>query len=171
MPPTLCLSISRSACLSIIASAAEVFPKECMGSICCDLKANCIHTAFPYQVAKRKTEEVQSDSSGVFDKLFKSGPYIKLGDYHSHPYVSTEKMETLRPSPTDLEELDQDTVEVIVQVRRTRRKSNYWRTTKSERVSIAWDRYRFLIAGFMRVEGVDDEGVPLYKKVGLKMID
>lgn len=170
MDMELTIAIARPACLSIIASAAEVFPKECMGSICCDLKASRIVAALPYQVATRKPQEVISGSSGVFDKLFQQGPFLKLGDYHSHPFQASEKIFPLGPSPTDLNGLRNGEIEVIVQVRRTRRKGNYWRTTKKGRISIAWDRYRFLIGAFMRAPGTDDDGVPLYKSIGLMMI-
>jgi len=160
------IKIKRSACLAIIASAAEVFPKECMGCVCYGSK-NAIVAAFPYQVASRKDMEVCSDSSVYFDKMFKTGLFKKLGDFHSHTFQSFEKLQPLTPSPTDLNQLPIGGIEVIVQIRRTRKKSNSWRTTKGGSVSIAWDRYRFLIAAFMRIDGHDKDKVPLYKKVGL----
>lgn len=92
---------------------------------------------------------------------------MKFGDFHSHPFQAFEKIFPLGPSETDLKELDDGGVEIIVQVRRTRKKSNYWRNTKSGGISIAWERYRFLIGAFMRTDGKDEEGVPLYKKIGL----
>lgn len=165
------IKIARPACLSIIASAAEVYPKECMGSVCCPVagsKKNHIVAAFAYQVARRKLQEVTSDSPHTFDKLFNTGPFVKFGDYHSHPFQAFEKIFPLGPSETDLKELKVGEVEIIVQVRRTRKKGNYWRGTKSGGISIAWDRYRFLIGAFMRTGGKDDEGVPLYKKIGLE---
>jgi len=164
------IEIARPACLSIIASAAEVYPKECMGSVCCPVKGkNKIIAAFPYQVARRKLQEVTSESSHTFDKLFNIGPFLKFGDYHSHPFQAFEKVFPLSPSETDLKELRAGEVEIIVQVRRTRSKGNYWRVTKTGCISIAWDRYRFLIAAFMRKSGTDEEGFPLYNKVGLKL--
>lgn len=170
MPPQ-SAAISRAACLAIVASAAEVYPKECMGSVCCNAYAKRpkITAAFPYQVARRKLQEVMSDSSTTFDKLFLTGPFAKLGDYHSHPFQGFEKIEPLAPSETDLSELSVGDIEIIVQVRRRRRKGNYWRTTTSGQVSIAWDRYRFLIGGFRKAEGTDEDGVPLYKKIRLRL--
>lgn len=159
------LGISRSACLAIISSAAEVYPKECMGGIFC--KGNRIVAAFPYQLAKRKSEEVESDSALTFERLFKTGPYFKLGDYHSHPFVANEKLVPLGPSITDLTEISVGAIEVIVQIRRTRNKAVWWRETNAGSVSIAWDRYRFLIGAFKRLKGHDQDGVPLYKKVRL----
>lgn len=167
MPTRRTIKIKRSACIGIIASAAEVFPKECMGCICYSSK-NSIVAAFPYQIARRKDQEVWSNSAVYFDKLFKTGGfYKKLGDFHSHTFQSFEKLYPLTPSPTDLNELPIGGIEVIVQVRRTRRNGNSWRTTSGGRISIAWERYRFLIAAFKRIDGHDSAGVPLYKKVRL----
>ncbi len=160
------IRIKRSACLSIIASAAEVFPKECMGCVCYGPK-NQIVAAFPYQIARRKDMEVWSNSATYFDKLFKTGLFKKLGDFHSHTFQSFEKVFPLTPSQTDLEQLPIGGIEVIVQIRRTRRKSNKWKTTKGGKITIAWDRYRFLIAAFMRIDGHDKNNIPLYKRVRL----
>ena len=161
------IKIARPACLSIIASAAEVYPKECMGSVCCPVSDQAhIVAAFPYQIARRKLAEVTSESPDVFDKLFNNGPFIKFGDFHSHPFQAFEEVYPLGPSETDLNDLKNGEIEIIVQVRRTRKNSNYWRNTKVG-VSIAWDRYRFFIGAFMRTGGLDVEGVPLYKKVRL----
>lgn len=157
------MAIPRSVSLAIISAAAEVFPKECMGCICCD-EFNKVVVAFPYQLAKRRDQEVSSDSSFNFDKLFQTGPFVKMGDFHSHTFQSFEKIPTLGPSSVDLEELPIGGIEVIVQIKRARRKYNSWKNTENG-ISISWERFRFLIGAFMRVEGIDSDGVPLYKKI------
>lgn len=153
----------------MIAAAAEVHPKECMGSVCCEAgdKSGQIVAAFPYQIAKRRLEEVTSESSEIFDKFFATGAFLKLGDFHSHPFQGFERIDPLGPSETDLRQLNIGEVEIIVQVRRRRKNGSYWRSNKSGYVSIAWGRYRFLVGAFMRLRGTDEDKVPLYKKIRL----
>ena len=157
------LTLPRSVGLALISSATEVFPRECMGCICCDGFGR-IAAAFPYQLAIRRAQAVSSDSASVFDKLLESGPFLKLGDFHSHTFQANEKIPPLEPSNVDLEELEVGGIEIIVQVRRTRKKRNNWRNSK-DGISIAWGRFRFLICAFMRIKGIDSEGIPLYKRI------
>jgi hypothetical protein len=168
MPNLNPLKISRSACLSIISSATEVFPKECMGCVCCNSK-NIISIAVPYQIARRNEEEVTSKSPDMFEKMFPSGEYTKFGDYHSHPFQSFEKKIKLKPSPTDLDELKIGSVEIIAETRRARRKGSRWYCAKDGSIRIAWGRFRFKIAAFMRLEGMDKEGIPLYKQIKMNL--
>lgn len=140
-----------------------------MGSVVCDPKTGHLIAAFPYQVASRKPQEVISQSSGTFDKFFEDGPFAKFSDYHSHTFQAFERILPLGPSETDLDGLKPGMVEIIVQIRRTRRNGSYWRMTKGGKISIAWGRYRFLIGAFMRMKDTDENGVPLYDEVGLKL--
>lgn len=159
--------ITRAACVAIMASAAEVFPKECMGTVCVrSLTPRILEVAIPYQLARRQLEAVTSNSSSAFDKLFSTGLYDKFGDFHSHPFLSSEELLPLEPSETDLKQLRVGDVEVIVRARRTVRNSDTWRIT-SEGISISWGRFRFLISAFRRIQGTDATGCPLYKRLRL----
>jgi len=161
------LTINRSACVSIVAAAVEVFPKECMGCICCNSQGK-INAAFSYQIARRKEQQVTSTSAEYFDKLFPSGTFLKLGDFHSHTYQHFEKLDPLEPSPTDLNQLKIGGIEVIIRIKRTRANLNKWQKSNG-RIKIALGRYRCLIAAFMRIDGIDLLGVPLYKEVRLNL--
>ena len=161
------LTINRSACVSIVAAAVEVFPKECMGCICCNQQGK-INAAFSYQIARRKAQQVTSTSAEYFDKLFPSGSFSKLGDFHSHTYQHFEKLDPLEPSKTDLDQLKIGGIEIIIQIKRTRSNLNKWQKSK-DRIKIALGRYRCMIAAFMRIKGIDIYGVPLYKEVSLNL--
>lgn len=166
------LTLTRAACLSIVASAAEVFPKECMGSICSlsrPVVTGEIEAAFPYQIATRKSEQVTSCSSFLFfDMLGRGGPWVKVGDFHSHTY--TRKLDVLEPSEVDLDNMEIGDVEVIVRVHRNKHRSNSWKASRGS-IRVSWGKFRFLIKAFMRLEGFDKEGVPLYSIVPLDLRD
>lgn len=166
--PDVILYISRASCLAIVASASEVYPKECMGCVCTDAEDETkIVAAFPYQLAKRKDQEVYSESGVAFESVFKSGSFRKFGDYHSHPYKSFERLDPLAPSPTDLKELPLNGIEIIVRIRKTKKKANFWRNSKGGRVHVGWGKYRCTIGAFMRIPGRDKYGIPLYKDIRL----
>lgn len=168
------LRVTRAACLAMIASAVEVFPKECMGSVCAlqvPTVEGRICGAFPYQLARRSPEEVSSLSSWMFlDLLSEGGPWVKIGDYHSHTYRRCKKIEELLPSGTDLEGMGVGDVEIIVQVCKTKQCRNSWRGVR-EGIRISWGKYRFLLKGFLRLEGRNQEGDPLYRTVELSLVD
>jgi proteasome lid subunit RPN8/RPN11 len=168
LSPDVVLYITRASCLAIVASASEVYPKECMGCTCTDAGDDTrIVAAFPYQLARRKYEEVYSESGVAFESVFKSGSFRKFGDYHSHPYKATEKLAALAPSSTDLNELPVNGIEIIVRIRKTKKKANFWRNTKGGRINVGWGQYRCTIGAFMRLPGRDKTGIPLYKDICL----
>ena len=161
--------LTRAACVAIVASAAEVYPKECMGTIYVESKSkNLIIGAIPYQLAKRKDAEVTSNSATGFERFFSLGEYVKLGDYHSHTFQFFEQLLPLEPSETDLEQLKEGDIEVIVRAKRTNKKSYSWRV-KEDGINISWGRFRFLISVFERLPGTDNEGIPLYKRLRLAL--
>lgn len=169
------LEVTRAACLAIVASAAEVYPKECMGSICSlerPSKQGKLLAAFPYQIARRRVEEVSSYSSWLFlEMLSKGGPWIKIGDYHSHTYQKREKVDFLSPSEEDLNNMRVGSLEVIVRVKQTARLYNSWKGSGKGGIRIAWGRFRFLIKAFVRMPGKCQEGIPLYKTIRLVLSD
>jgi proteasome lid subunit RPN8/RPN11 len=160
------LALSRSACLAMVAASAEVFPKECMGSVCALSKSSWkIQAAFPYQIAKRKSAEVTSNSSFMFLKMLShGGPWVKLGDFHSHPY--TGRLVGLAPSEVDLESMEVGDIEVIVRVHRGRAKKNSW-SSGSGSIRVSWGKFRFLARAFVKLDGRDKNGLPYYVVVPL----
>lgn len=163
--------ISRSACLSIIAAAAEVFPKECMGSVCTEAGDSWkIIAAIPYQCAKRTSSQVVSESPEAFEKMFKHGTFRKLGDFHSHPFKAKEHLDPLAPSTTDLESLCLGCLELIVRIRKVKKKTNSWRQGKNGRIYVGWNQFRCVIGAFVREKGTEDEEL-LYNDVRLSLFD
>lgn len=164
--------LSRSACLTMITSAAEVYPRECMGGLCClDDKPSTVLTAFPWQKAKRKYLEVVSESSWEFSKIMRENKcqWSLLGDYHSHTYRSNEALGELIPSKQDLNSLDVGGVEFIVRIHK--KKSNaFWMTEHEDGyVEAALGKFRFMIKAFERLSALDSKKVPLYKTLRVRL--
>lgn len=165
------LRISRPACLAIIASACEVFPKECMGTICCmepPVKVGKIVAAFPFQKADRKRSEVDSYSFFFFQEMLSSGPWHTLGSFHSHPETKRSSAQCA-PSEFDLRGMDPGDLEIIVRIRHSRKtKKNAWKSTSTGRCSISWGKFQFLIGAFIRM-GEDEDNI-WYRKAWLEIL-
>lgn len=169
------LKISRPACLAIVASACEVFPDECMGTLCClglPKHSGSIDAAFPFQLAKRYKEEVQSHSYLFFNRMIKkSVPWHTIGSYHSHTCYSDKHQILAYPSETDLEGMSIGELEVIVRTMRKRKRNiNSWQNTRQGNISVAWGKFQFLLCGFVRERDYDEYNVPLYRKIELRLI-
>jgi len=154
------LLISRPVCLTMVMSASEPFPKECMGCVCMDRGCSRIVSAFPYQYAKRYNQGVTSCSANDFDRMLMKGPVRKLGDYHSHTFFGGEKAYDLEPSPTDLD-MPVGGMEAIVSIRRTNRMAFSIRSSGG-RIYGAWRNFRFRIAVFRKTR-------ESYDKVALRL--
>lgn len=167
------MKLSRPACLAMVASACEVFPKECMGTLCClnvPVRKGRIVAAFPFQLAERQKYEVESDSYRFFHKMLgKGSPWKVIGSYHSH--TSTRGYDCLcLPSDTDLENMEIGELEIIVRAVRCRKRPvNKWGTTEAGSISISWGKFQFLLRGFVRLEGFDKSNVPLYRTMKLEL--
>jgi proteasome lid subunit RPN8/RPN11 len=154
------LRISRPACLALVASACEVFPKECMGTLCClelPNRSGKAMAAFPFQIADRAMSWVDSKSYEFFRKMLSCGPWNILCHYHSHTQRNWREVTICEPSEMDLDTLTEGDLEVIVRVSRIRKtKKNKWVENPSGKLSISWGRFQFLIGGFVRLEGNED---------------
>lgn len=160
------LSISRSACVSIAASAAEVFPKECMGCLGGIVGSDSVAVAIPYQLAKRKAREVVSSSPDMFKELL-GGHYVKFADYHSHTFEAYEDVLELEPSSQDMQEIKHGEVEIIIQMTKSKSSVQRTRQLKDGSISGSLGRFRFLIRAFVRIRGVDKFKFPRYKVLRL----
>jgi proteasome lid subunit RPN8/RPN11 len=164
------LRLSRAACFSIIASAIEVFPKECMGGVCVKTgDRRKVVSAVPYQVAKRSNREIISESSYLFGTLLKQGGFRKLGDYHSHAFRQWDVLTPLEPSGVDLKELPIGGIEIIVSIRRTNKNAFYLKQASSHAIHFACGRYRCVIGAFQRLRGYGRRKIPLYKKLEIEL--
>lgn len=141
--------IDKVACLGIIASAIEVYPKECMGLIFG--KSNCAKIAIPLQQAKRKEKEVTSDSILFLDKFATFCGYKRICAYHSHPFDSREAKGPVEPSTVDIDGIAAGDIEIITNIRRTRKKSSLF-TCSDGNINILFDNYMLEISTFMRAE-------------------
>lgn len=154
------IRIARPACLAIIASSCEVFPKECMGSVCCvsmPTRVGNIVAAFPFQKADRMISSVSSYSVNLFEEMTSAGPWITMGGYHSHTQRANEIVSCL-PSPTDIEELGIGGLEIISRISHDRKQTrNVWKNNASGRISISWGKFQFLIAAYVRTEAPSDK--------------
>lgn len=161
--------------MAIAASACEVYPLECLGTLCCPRvprRAARITAAFPYQIAERKTDEADSTSFGIFQKMFDESraPWYIIGSYHSHPCYTTRYNIHSTPSEADLESMETGDLEIIVHTKRRRkRRMNYWRTTTAGNISVAWGKFQFLIRGFIKVEGSGRTSGLQYRSVPLEL--
>jgi hypothetical protein len=106
-------------------------------------------TSVPYQLAKRGLDEVVSKSSCFFDRLMHRSGVCKLGEYHSHPFRSFEKVDKLEPSEQDLSEMKVGNIEFIAQVTRVRSKRFWWHS-RNGAISVAWGKYRIFLKAFVR---------------------
>jgi proteasome lid subunit RPN8/RPN11 len=163
------VALSRNACLVMIASAAEVYPKECMGGLCCLTSNPCrIVAAFPWQNAKRKQLEVISESSWHFAKLLgKNSPWSLCYEYHSHPFKPRERNVFLEPSRQDLLNLDVGGVELIVLVTK-KKKVDFYMKCENGVVEAAMGPFRFQIKAFQRLTG-QYRKTPLYKTLKIRL--
>ena len=168
------LKISHPACLSIVASACEVYPKECLGTLCCKripkFKGKVV-AAFPFQLANRKPYGVESNSYSFFSNmLLKGGPWSTLGSFHSHTCYDEKYNFLCSPSKIDLESMEIGDLEIIIRVMRKRKRNiNIWESTSGGNISVSWGKFQFLIRGFVRTEGYDSNGIPFYKNVKLEL--
>lgn len=163
------VTLSRTACLVMIASAAEVYPRECMGGLCCLTQEPCkIVAAFPWQNAKRKHLEVVSESSWHFERLLgRRSPWTLCYEYHSHPYKPKEKDSELEPSRQDLLNLNIGGTELIIKVRKTKKLDFYMRDQNGF-VEAAMGPFRFEIKAFQRTVG-EYRRTPLYKTLKIRL--
>jgi proteasome lid subunit RPN8/RPN11 len=154
------IRIARPACLAIIASACEVFPRECIGSVCCTslpARVGNIVVAFPFQKADRMISSVSSYSVNLFDEMTSAGPWTTMGGYHSHTQRAGEIVSCL-PSQTDLEDLDIGGLEIISRISHDRKQTrNVWKNNASGCISISWGKFQFLIAAYVRTEAPSDK--------------
>lgn len=156
--------------MAIIASACEVFPRECMGSVCCTsvpVKVGNIVAAFPFQKADRMISSVSSYSVNLFDEITSAGPWLTMGGYHSHTQRAGEIVPCL-PSPTDVEELDIGGLEIISRISHDRKHTrNVWTNNASGRISISWGKFQFLIAAYVRMEAPSNKDL-YYSQVSIE---
>lgn len=149
-------------CLSIVAAAIEVYPKECMGCLIVKRrpsKKSRIATVigiFPYQLAKRSRDAVESGSHWKFkDLMRKTGSWDLMGDFHSHPYTEREKDTPTEPSWWDLENISVGDTEVIIKIVKVSKKSKNFtlRHKKDGTVDLKIGYYECNILAFSKIRG------------------
>lgn len=164
--------LSPTACLVVCASAAEVFPKECIGTVATSIAyidgVLHIDAAFPYQLARRTKNSVVSHSSSLFGSMFGGGAWKKIGEFHSHPFQYFETLVALEPSDFDMKSLRPGDIEVIVRVQRSKKSACSWKTSASGSIQVSWGHFRFLIKTFARVKGYDGK-FPRYRTVKMRL--
>jgi hypothetical protein len=163
------IRISQAAIFAMCMSAIEVFPRETIGCVC-SRGDMCASIAFPYQVARRNRRSVSSLSSCCFGKLLDggSGGWLKLGDFHSHPFQYFEEIATLEPSEDDVRSIRVGQMEIIVRTRMTRGRRHRWRCrARGGRVEASQGRFRFLVRAFVRMPGRIEQGMPAYRTIDL----
>lgn len=167
MKRTDALILERSACLAIIASAMEVFPRECVGLIFKSGERSSLALAIPMQVANRRRTSVVSNSLLLFSGFNRCKNFTRFCGYHSHPYSSNESECAVEPSKCDMDGIEVGEIEIIVNVRRRRKKKNSWKQ-KDGNILIRHGQFCFVVSAFMRLSG-KMKRFPLYKRVGLSL--
>lgn len=114
--------VSLESCLALIASAVEVYPKECIGCLLVrrskkSQSSKKIAGVFSYQLAKRSRDAVTSYSLHKMRSFaLRSKKWDVLGEFHSHPYTESEKETPTEPSIEDLKGLKVGNIEIIVKI-------------------------------------------------------
>jgi proteasome lid subunit RPN8/RPN11 len=165
--PANSIKLARAACLSILASVAEVYPKECVGVAYRRKGMKTICAAFPIQIANRRKASVDCTSPVIFDTFAECGEYERVCDYHSHPYEANYNVGAVQPSKTDIEGLEVGEVEIIVNVQKKRSKKEEW-IVKDGSIHVIHKNYVYEISAFMRIQGSTSRG-PLYKRVYMRL--
>lgn len=162
------IRISRAAVIAMCMSAMEAFPKETIGCVCSPSGGLSISSAFPYQLARRAKTSVSSWSSDYFERVLDGNGWMKLGDFHSHPFQYFEEVDPLEPSGDDIRSLRCGQMEVIIRAKMVRGKRFRWACkSKDGSVSVSLAKFRFLIRGFVRIPGPIVRGTPSYKIISL----
>ncbi len=163
--------LSRSACLTMLISAAEVYPRECMGGISCNRSdVSRVVSAHPWQKAKRKYLEVVSESSYEVSKLLsKKSHWTLFCDYHSHTFRTNERLGELEPSSQDLKSLEDGGVEFIVRIHKVKKSDFFMISHRSGWIEASLGKFRFQIKVFQRLPALDDKKIPLYKTLRVKL--
>lgn len=161
MPPEVYL-IPKSACLVMMVSAMEAYPKECMGVVLSS-RRGFVLSAIPYQLARRRPMSVSSESCLRLERLFSRGCVRKMCDYHSHIYAREGPSWEVEPSDDDLIGTGVGGLEMIVGVRRVRSSAN-WIRNSGKGVLAALGTFRFKVALFEKLSVA-----LLYDKIGLRV--
>ena len=112
-------------------------------------------------------EEVASASSSFFETNLKSW---FICDYHSHPRLPKGEKPGL--SETDIKDLAIGEMEGLVHIRRVVQPNRYEiRQNSSGTISVAWGRFRGLVAAFVRCKGSGGKKKLYYKQVRLILED
>jgi hypothetical protein len=94
--PSVEVYLGEAALVSLIVSSAEVYKKECYGTLLGYRADNriLVEHAIPYQSALRKHSEVclGARSRRIIDEVLEGLPkYGVLGEYHSHPMFGDKR--------------------------------------------------------------------------------
>lgn len=151
--------VSRHACLVMAASACEVFPKECCGVLC---KTRRGLLAFPIQIAARSLDEVSTGSYKFFDKLFYDASMSVVGDFHSHCDYTKRSPTSHLPSETDLDNMYEESIEVILLIRRLKRARAARCMRGKKAIIVHVGKFSVAMRCFKKIKGVDRDDVPLF---------
>lgn len=137
--------------ISMIVSAVEVFPNECLGLLLGYRAWNSldktrraiVEQAIAYQTAERKRNEAEIGRKPEFrckDMFYKLYSWEPIGDFHSHPNAKASL------SNGDKKSMEIGDIEIIIGIAKKRRTS-YWRySTSKKELSGVFGDYRFEIA-------------------------
>lgn len=106
------LRVSREACLVMLASAIETFPKECVGQLFSDGSS---FFAMPFQIAHRTKVSVVSYSSRKISVIC-GRRTKKFAEYHSHPFEGWELVSPPEPSFDDVKGMCVGDIEFIINI-------------------------------------------------------
>jgi proteasome lid subunit RPN8/RPN11 len=155
--------VDKLACLTIMASAIEVFPRECIGLAFGT--PNLTLLAIPIQVARRRDESVSTVSELISDTFSNYLGLSRICGYHSHTFKASERETDVTPSKTDMEGIDIGDIEVIVNIRKRRKKREFMKS-EDGLIYMSFGGYDLKMAAFERLDGKNRDG-PLYKRVSL----
>ncbi len=123
------LFLSSNCFVTLVSSAAEGVPNEVLGLLFGDYlddseRRIIIHQAIPLQIVERTPDSVECKLKhlrrvrGIWDNLT---PFWPVGDFHSHPYKSNERLDP-SPSKDDKEEMKKGEIGIIVSIKRASRR-------------------------------------------------
>ncbi len=144
--------LGEAALVSLLVSSAEVYKKECYGTLLGYRTDNriLVEHAIPYQSAQRKHSEVclGARSRRIIDEVLGGLPKFKvLGEYHSHPMFG-ERRANIRLGALDTIDMNGDDVQIIVAINDKKRRQP-WRIRTDAAMSGTYANYHFSIGAYV----------------------
>lgn len=144
--------LGEAALVSLLVSSAEVYKKECYGTLLGYRTDNriLVEHAIPYQSALRKHSEVVlgARSRRIIDEVLEGLPKYKvLGEYHSHPMFG-DKRANVRLGALDTIDMNADDVQIIVAINDKSRHQG-WRARSDSAIAGTYSNYHYSIGAYL----------------------